>query len=279
MKIYTLVLGLAVCCSTVFAQSDLEKLVRSEQSFAELASENGTRAAFLENMSDDAVVFQPDKVNAKQFWQARSESPALLTWSPNYADVSSNGIIGYTTGNWEYRAKGKDDVPAAFGEYVTVWQRGQDGRYRFNVDIGISHDKPTKYSAELAPPSYPSSANDKNTSAADTANSFFEIAGQTGLSKAYQTYAAKNVRAFREGSMPMIGRDKLLSFIKKGKTKTTLTKRTTFFGSADIAYVINTYSQTKQDKSVEKGNFMQIWKLIDGRWEIVLDIFKPTPAK
>ena len=41
--------------------------------------------------------------------------------------------------------------------------------------------------------------------------------------------------------------------------------------------VLNT--QTKEDKSVEKGNYMQIWKFIDGRWQIVLDIFKPVPAK
>ena len=76
----------------------------------------------------------------------------------------------------------------------------------------------------------------------------------------------------------MVGRDKLLSFIRNSKTRTTLTKRTVFFGSADLAYVTNSYSQVKQDKSVEKGNFMQIWKFIDGRWQIVLDIFKPVPA-
>jgi hypothetical protein len=147
------------------------------------------------------------------------------------------------------------------------------------VDIGVSHDKPAAYTTELAAPSYGSSPNDINTSAADTANAFFEIAGQMGLSKAYQTYSAKNIRSFREGSLPMIGKDKLLSYVKKGKTRTSLTKRTVFFGSADIAYVTNSYSQTKQDKSVEKGNYMQIWKFIDGRWQIVLDIFKPVPAK
>ena len=279
MKIITLILGLSVLCSATHAQADLEKLVQTERAFAVLAAEKGTRAAFLENMSDEAVLFLPDKINGKSYWQGRGESLGLLSWSPNYADVSSNGLIGYTTGNWEYRAKGKDDVPAAYGEFVTVWQRGLDGRYRFNVDIGINHEKPPGYSTDILPPSYPASSNDKNTSAADTANSFFEIVGQAGLSKAYQTYAAKNIRSFREGNLPMIGRDKLLSFIRKSKTRTTLTKRTVFFGSADLAYVTNSYSQVKQDKSVEKGNFMQIWKFIDGRWQIVLDIFKPIPAK
>ena len=278
MKIFTVIFVLAVLSSVTYAQTDLEKLVQTERAFAALAAEKGTRAAFLENMSDDAVLFLPDKTNGRSYWQSRGESQGLLSWSPNYADVSSNGIIGYTTGNWEYRAKGKDDVPAAYGEFVTIWQRGPDGRYRFNVDMGIGHEKPTRYSTELVPPSYPPSANDKNSSAADTANSFFEIVRQAGLGKAYQTFAAKNIRSFREGNLPMIGRDKLLSFIRKSNTRTTLTKRTVFFGSADLAYVTNSYSQVKQDKSIEKGNFMQIWKFIDGRWQIVLDLFKPVPA-
>jgi hypothetical protein len=77
----------------------------------------------------------------------------------------------------------------------------------------------------------------------------------------------------------MIGKGKLLSFIRKGKTSTKLAKRTVFFQSADLAYVTNTYSQTKENGSTENGNYLQIWKLIDGRWQIVLDIFKPIPQK
>jgi hypothetical protein len=279
MKILIFLCIVLLAAPVARAQDDLSKLVDTERSFAALAAEKGVKTAFLENMSSDAVLFMPDKVNGKEYWQTRGESQALLTWAPNYADVSSNGIIGYTTGNWELRPEGITDIPAAYGEFVTVWQRGQDGRYRFNVDIGISHSKPSKYSTELAPPSYTSSPNDKNTSAADTANSFFEVVGQRGLSKAYQTYAAKEVRSFREGNLPMIGKDALLSFIRKEKALTSLTKRTVFFGSADMAYVTNTYTQTKENKSVEKGNYMQIWKMIDGRWQIVLDIFKPLPAK
>ena len=279
MKFLKVICVLAFSFCVAAAQSDLQNLVQTERAFAALATESGIKAAFLKYMSDDAVLFQPNKVGGKQYWQSRPASEAMLTWAPNYADVSSNGILGYTTGNWEFRPKGKDDAQVAFGEFVTVWQRGQDGRYKFNVDIGISHDKPVKYSTELASPAYPASPNDKNTSAADTANNFFELVGQRGLAKAYQTYAAKEIRSFREGEVPMLGKNRLLSYVKNAKTRTTLTKRAVFFGSADIAYVTNTYNQTKTDNSAEKGNFMQIWKLIDGRWQIVLDIFKPVPDK
>ena len=54
-------------------------------------------------------------------------------------------------------------------------------------------------------------------------------------------------------------------------------KRSSFFGATDLAYNTNTYTKMVDGKAVETGNVMQIWKLVNGRWRIVLDIFKPVP--
>ena len=128
----------------LFAQSDLQKLVDAEHAFAKLAEEKGTKAAFLANLTDDALVFVPEKINAKEFWTARAASASLLSWAPNYADISANGIMGYTTGNWEFRPKGKGDTPTAFGDFITVWVRQPDGSYKWVIDIGVGHAKPEK---------------------------------------------------------------------------------------------------------------------------------------
>ena len=32
-------------------------------------------------------------------------------------------------------------------------------------------------------------------------------------------------------------------------------------------------------KQIEKGNFLQIWKLRGGKWQIVLDAFVPVPEQ
>src|SRR3982750_2287082 len=130
------------------AQTDLEKLVDTERAFARMAAEKGTRTAFLANMTDDALVFGPDKAYGKPVWSARADGTPgvpLLSWEPNYADISANGILGYTTGNCEFRPKGKDDSPSGFGEVGTVWLRQPDGRYKWVVDIGVGHPKPEKY--------------------------------------------------------------------------------------------------------------------------------------
>ncbi|MEO8650344.1 MAG: hypothetical protein ABI539_14360 [Acidobacteriota bacterium] len=265
--------------SVVFSRDPLTDLVDTEKAFAATAADKGTKTAFLEYSSADALLFLPEKINSRSYWTSRDDSKGLLSWAPNYADLSANGLIGYTTGNWEFRPGSKDAEPTGFGQFVTIWQRQPDGKYRFVVDIGVGHAKPGKFSNDLLPPAYPSKGNPDNSSAADNAAQFFEIAGKFGTAEAYKRFAAEKVRVFREGEMPVIGKKALLSKVKKEMPNVIFAKRSVFFGSDDIAYIQNSYSVSRQDGSVEKGNFVHIWKLIDGRWQIVLDIFKPVPQK
>ena len=259
-----------------YAQSDLQKVVDAEHSFASLAAEKGTKAAFLDNMSDDALVFLPEKTNAKTFWSARAESKSLLSWQPNYADVSANGILGYTAGNWEYRPKGKEDAPTAFGEFITIWVRQPNGVYKFVVDIGVSHPKPEKYSSEwTTSPQKIKEFNEKNTSPADVADGFLHTAEESGLQKAYGQFAASDIRVFREEKSPITGKKNVLVALKSSKNIIAFARKSTFFGAADISYNLGTYTMSAGGKITEKGNSLQIWKLINGKWQIVLDILKP----
>jgi hypothetical protein len=276
MKLILSFLALLMFGVGTLAQDDLQRMAATEREFEAFAEKAGIKAAFIEYAAPDGVLFAPDKVNAKAYWSSRGESNALLSWAPNYADISTNGLIGYTYGNWEFRPKGKNSEPAGFGHFITVWQRQPDGKYRFVVDIGIDHDKHAKYSTELASPSIRSTdLNLKNTSAADSASGFYSKLASQGPAKAYKAFAAEEIRVFRQGKYPLVGLKALSESIKGDKGSYALAKRSSFFGSVDIAYNFNTYTKTADGKMVEKGNSMQIWKLINGRWRIVLDIFKP----
>lgn len=259
-------------------QSNVQEVVDTEHAFAQAAEAHGTKAAFLEYLASDGLLFLPDKVNGRNYWNKRAESTGLLSWAPNFADVSANGIIGYTTGNWEYRPKGKGDTPAGFGEFITVWQRQPDGKYRFVVDIGIGHDKPAKYSEEWITTAVTGrDANVKNTSAADTANGFFELVTKRSAKKAYSAFASDEIRLFREGKMPFVGKKAALKAVGDEKGTLTLSKRSSFLGSADLGYTVSTYTRTDGGKVIEKGNYLQIWRLAGGKWRIVIDVFKPVP--
>jgi hypothetical protein len=280
MKIAALLFILFLSAS-VFAQveKDLQMLAETEKSFARFAAEKDTKSAFLEYAAPDGIMFSPNAVNAKEYWNARGASKGLLSWQPSFADISSNGVLGWTTGPWEFRPNGKTDAPTAFGEFVTLWQKQPDGKFRFVLDIGISHDKAQVEGVDWkSPADVGKELNERRMSAGDSSNGFFQTANQN-LAKAYKTYAANDIRVLREGKMPILGKEAFLSELKKDKSTVAFAKRSVFFGAADLAYITNTYTLTRADKTTEKGNFVQIWKLRGGKWQIVLDLFNPIPEE
>src|SRR5204863_1844536 len=115
-------------------------LVQMEHDFAKAAAANGTRAAFLEFLAEDGIIFQPGPVNGKKFWTARQTSKGLLSWEPVFADVSRAGDLGYTTGPWEYRPNGAGDRPAAFGQYFTIWKKQSNKSWKAVLDRGVGSE-------------------------------------------------------------------------------------------------------------------------------------------
>ena len=91
-------------------------------------------------------------------------------------------------------------------------------------------------------------------------------------------FAAEDIRLYRDGKIPFVGRKDALDGIKKEKSKIKFAKRSVFVSAADLAYISNTYTLFDKDlKETEKGDFLQIWKLRNKKWQIVLDLFNPHP--
>ena len=244
-----------------------------------MAAEKNTRDAFLEFSAADGVLFTPAPTNAKTFWTARTANSSLLAWTPEFADISSNGILGYTTGPWEFRPKGKDDAPAGFGHFITIWQKQSDGNYRFVLDFGINHSKIALSDIWTAPTYLEKGLVDKG-SAADISAQFFEMANKESIEKAYKTFAADDIRLYRNEKVPFLGKKEALKEVKKVKDKINFAKRSFFTSATNLAYISNSYTLTdKTGKETEKGYFLQIWKFKDGRWQIVLDLFKANPKE
>ena len=278
MKKVILLFVTAFASISVFAQTsaDLQKIYDTEKAFERFSAEKGINPAFVEFLAPDGIMFFPNPVNGREFWKSHPASPAFLTWNPTFIDVSSNGALGYSIGNSVYRAQGRDDANAIYGQYLSIWQRQPDGSYRAVLDIGISHAKPEKIETEWkSPTDSGKELNANKSSAADNVNSFFETATRSGLSKAYKIYAAEDVRALRENQFPITGKSNLLAETKKDKSTVSFAKRSVFFGAADMAYITNSYALTKKDNTTEKGNFVQVWKLRGGKWLLMMDVFVP----
>lgn len=260
---------------SIYSQTEqnLEKLVNTEKAFAKTALEKSVKQAFLEFLSDDGLIFQPNATNAQKFWQARPESKALLAWNPVWADISMNGQIGYTTGDWDFRPKGKDDTPVAFGQYITIWKLQADGEFKAILDIGVSHDKPEK--VETAWKSPKEKTQKKNPKQKELKNP------PSLKTNELNKFFAADIRMYRDGKFPFIGTKYAKTEIQK---ENKLLKQSNILkekceSSDGFRYCYGEIERIKKDNSTEKGNSVQIWKFRNGYWRLVLDIYTAIPAK
>ena len=65
-----------------------------------------------------------------------------LEWSPARAEISSGGNVGTTWGRYKL-TRVKDGKPVvSTGDYVTVWQKEEDGSWRIAFDTGDRDPEP-----------------------------------------------------------------------------------------------------------------------------------------
>jgi ketosteroid isomerase-like protein len=295
-RAFPLLLMLAVAVSALAFQqksvrsSDLDSMVNTERAFSRTAAEKGTRDAFLEFLADDGIVFAPGPANGKQTWQARPKRPGLLSWEPIYADISAAGDMGYDTGPWEFRPKGAEDKPVAFGNFMTIWKKQADGAFKFVIDLGISNPQPTSsqtisYSTVKAKATKNSSEADVEAGRGNILNIEREFSSATadkGATKAYPSYMADDVRLLYEGKFPFVGKQAARAALEaKAGTLSWQAEKSDVARSLDLGYSYGSYDFKSTDgKADDKGYYLHIWKRQpDGKWKLVVEVLNPLPKK
>lgn len=279
MKTIVAVVALLSTSLVAIAQDFSKQIYDTERAFEKMVAEKGIRDGFIEFMSPLGVLFRPEAVNGRESWRSRPASPAALTWNPIKIEVSSNGALGYSIGNSIYRPKGKDDPDAFHGHYISIWTRQPNGDYRAALDTGINHEKPSTIEPDWkAGPASSAETNEKRLFAGDSSIGFYRMAENRGLAKAYKAHAAEDIYLFRQEKQPIVGRSDAVNYLEKEKGGIKFVKRRSFIEAGDLAYVYSTYSLTDKDGlEKEKGSFVQVWKLRNGRWQIAADVFIPIP--
>lgn len=110
-------------------QPDPSSVIAAEIAFARMAREKGQWTAFRATAADDAVMFVPQKVLAKEWLKGRADPPAPVAWSPSIVYVSCDGNLAASTGNWT-----RPDGSA--GYFTTLWRRDKKGAWRWILDHG-----------------------------------------------------------------------------------------------------------------------------------------------
>ena len=295
MKSATCAMLLLVCLAFAFAQkperaSSLQSMVDTERAFARMSEEQGIRPSFLAFIADDGILFRPRAVKGKEWMLAHplppSEKKPLLKWAPSFADVAFAGDMGYTFGPWEYKDDVKDARPSAFGHFVTVWKKQADDSWKFAVDLGVSHPQtnevllPDQVAGNFGGfgPAPLKDLEPARRKLLALERAFSQLSAEKGARAAFMSYAAPNVRLFRENKLPVKGHASASESIPTGAGVWTWQPQAWDVSSSDdLGYSYGIY-ELKNGQQTETGNYFRIWKRQKGVWKVVMDLANPVPA-
>lgn len=133
---------LALLLAIAAPQAAPQTAVDAERAFAADAKTLGQWTAFRKWATDDAVIFQPQAVNARKALLPLKDPLRPVEWSPARSFVSCDGKLAANTGPWR-RPDG------SVGYFTTIWYRQPDGGWKWEVDHGDVLSTPR---AEVAEP-------------------------------------------------------------------------------------------------------------------------------
>ncbi len=126
------------------------ELMDADRAFNAATSESGVEgwASFF---AEDAAMVQSGvgEIRGKEAIFATMApyfaTGARLSWEPLRAEVSGDGTLGYTIGEYRSETVGADgESLSGRGLYVSVWRREGDGSWRVVMDLGNPVDVPTE---------------------------------------------------------------------------------------------------------------------------------------
>lgn len=264
-------------CAEKLPQDHVMPLVAAERAFSRASAEQGLKAAFLDNLAADAVVFGPGPIPGRAHYGARPDAGPRLTWEPSYAEVSRSGDFGYTSG--PYR-RAEPDGKVRFGHYVSVWQK-QGKRWLVVVDGGIGHPPPLQVSEPLSHPPAPASgpapaidftAELRRLMAADEAL----IAAWTGPgSQALLAHATDDLRYLIPDNLPLAGRGAVQARLAVGRELMTFAQTGAGLASSgDLGYTHgHATRKLGPEAPLQTGGYLRVWRRsAAGVWQVALEL-------
>jgi len=280
VKIFTLSAGAIFAAITTSVQlltalsalgGDADSLAAAEKAFAREAREKGMRAAFLNVLAEDAIVFEPGPQNGRSAWQAKPASNGVLDWEPVLAATSTSGDLGYTTGPWSFRPA-PNEKPNAFGQFVSIW-RWEKGKWKLIFDLGSTNPPPKGPPEELmlvenhAPNEKPAEA----FAVLQTRDRQYIADRAAGLPEV----AESNVRLYQPNKFPITERKAAAAALRDNQDKITFgdSKGQVSHGG-DFGFLWGEYRT--QSAPEPTGYYLRIWrKDRAGQWKLALDLIHP----
>lgn len=271
-------LAAAALAGPALAAPSPAPVVAAERAFAADGPKLGIKGSFLKHSAPDAIVIQPEPVNAHQSLSAQPDpaAPEPLTWWPLWAGISRSGDLGFTSGPFAIEGEPR-------GWYFTVWQKQAGGGWKWIFDGGVGA------SAVGMPPagSQPSYLAPAKAQAGSAARALDEVAkaeaalaerAAKDLKAAYLGAYATDGRLHNAPNRPAIGREAVARELEARPERMTfkaLGGRASRAGDLAWTYGEARWSRAGQDR---RGHYVRVWRDSPGGWALVFDEIIPVAA-
>ena len=257
----------------------LEDVLAQERAFANAIAQRGMRDGFLSFIADDGVLFAPGPVAGKKHLSATQPSPGTLTWTPAFAGMAVSGDLAFTVGPYVWT----DGKARSGGQYLTIWRKDSQGRWRFELDRGTGGPRDAEARVEdvkLVRLPMSDTKADPAGSAEGLAEAEASLSNQSrrDAPQALLTRLAPHARVLRPGSAPAISSAQHAAVAAGAPVSISykpLLARTSAAG--DLAYSYGEAVWTKDGKS-RQGHFVRVWQKQGGKWAIVVDSMSAEPV-
>lgn len=261
------------------APASPNEVIAAERAFAADAQERGWIAAFKKFAARDAVVLQPDPVNAQASLASQPEEPAdksLNSW-PVWAGIAQSGELGFTTGPYTVGDK-------AFGHYFTVWAKQVDGTWRWIFDGGPRNEAKSPLGPETEPMQLPtatasSGSADKAWGEVAKLEATLADAAKKDAKAAYLRSFASDARIMGSPAQPAAGRDAQGAELDRRAAMIAFSQLGGRASQAgDLVFTFGDAKWTR-DGEPRRGHYVRIWQKCAGGWTIVFDEILGVPPQ
>jgi ketosteroid isomerase-like protein len=129
-----------ISCTKSSKQVPAGALIKADLDFSEMSVKEGMQKAFLAYFADNGVMLRDNgypiigKDSLIILFSKVADTSFILSWKPVYEMIAESGELGYTYGF--YTRTTKATAVVSRGTYVTIWEKQEDGTWKFVMDTG-----------------------------------------------------------------------------------------------------------------------------------------------
>jgi ketosteroid isomerase-like protein len=266
----------------------LATMAQEERDFAAACRKVGLRDSFLQFFADDALLFTPDPVNAKERLSKRPARPfseVQLTWEPRLGDVASSGELGWLTGPSSLLVPNTPEPGPHAQNYLSVWRRQPSGEWRVIIDVGVGTPSAPPFEPGFHRVAMPDryaggGGRQAGTASLDAADRALNDRAAKSMADGYGPALSASSRFHREGILPLVGQTAIVAWLRARPVRFSgSTQKAESAEGGDFGYTYGAYRLEGGD-APESGSYIRVWqRRADGNWFVVADVTQPQPPR